>query len=88
MDLTIPAYYSSITERTRSTNFAKTHASATWTVCSLDARTTLNELGLPYGRKSKTIAPPNGPFSRRGRLHAAPLDWRLRTGQVPMTSGQ
>lgn len=56
-------YYSSITERTRSTNFAETHNSAVWSLCSLEARTKLNELGLPYGRKSKTIAPPSIEFS-------------------------
>ncbi|MEV5534688.1 LAGLIDADG family homing endonuclease [Streptomyces prunicolor] len=61
-------YNSSITERTRSTNFAKAHHSATWTLCSLEARTTLNDLGLPYGRKSTTIAPPRGEFSHRDYL--------------------
>ncbi|MEU9455988.1 LAGLIDADG family homing endonuclease [Streptomyces sp. NPDC048277] len=61
-------YYSSITERTRSTNFTESHTAAVWSLCSLEARTTLNELGLPYGRKSKTIAPPNGEFSRRDYL--------------------
>jgi len=61
-------YNSSITERTRSTNFAETHHSATWTLCSLEARTKLNELGLPYGRKSKKIAPPRVDFSRRDYL--------------------
>ncbi|WP_324609636.1 LAGLIDADG family homing endonuclease [Streptomyces sp. WM6386] len=57
-------YYSSINERTRSTNFAETHNSATWSLCSLEARTLLNNLGLPYGRKSKTISPPHGDFAR------------------------
>ncbi|MGW0824999.1 hypothetical protein [Streptomyces sp. NPDC002845] len=61
-------YYSSITERTRSTNFAETHRSAVWSLCSLEARTKLNELGLPYGRKSKTIAPPHVEFSHRDYL--------------------
>ncbi|MGW2053501.1 hypothetical protein ACWCOZ_06165 [Streptomyces sp. NPDC001840] len=61
-------YNSSITERTRSTNFAENHHSATWTLCSLEARTTLNRLGLPYGRKSRAIAPPRVPFSRRDYL--------------------
>ncbi|MBT2676445.1 LAGLIDADG family homing endonuclease [Streptomyces sp. ISL-14] len=61
-------YYSSITERTRSTNFAETHRSAVWSLCSLEARTKLNELGLPYGRKSKTVAPPDSDFSRRDYL--------------------
>ncbi|MCZ4609940.1 hypothetical protein O3S80_40470 [Streptomyces sp. Lzd4kr] len=61
-------YYTSITERTRSTNFARAHNSATWTLCSLEARTRLNELGLPYGSKSKTIAPPGIEFSHRDYL--------------------
>jgi len=61
-------YNSSIRERTRSTNFSESHHSATWTMCSLEARTKLNELGLPYGRKSKKITPPRVPFSRRDYL--------------------
>jgi hypothetical protein len=61
-------YPSYIRERTRSTNFAESHHSATWTLHSLPARTRLNELGLPYGRKSKNIAPPRVPFSRRDYL--------------------
>ncbi|MFG2382404.1 hypothetical protein [Streptomyces avermitilis] len=61
-------YKSSIRERTRSTNFAKTHHSATWTVCALEARTLLNACGLPYGRKSKDVAPPRGQFSHRDYL--------------------
>jgi hypothetical protein len=61
-------YNSSITERTRSTNFAETHHSATWTLCSLEARSKLNQLGLPCGRKSKKITPPRVPFSRRDYL--------------------
>ncbi|MGW7256922.1 LAGLIDADG family homing endonuclease [Streptomyces sp. NPDC054834] len=61
-------YYSSVTERTRTTNFAETSHTAVWSLCSLEARTTLNELGLPYGRKSKTIAPPNSQFSHRDYL--------------------
>jgi len=58
-------YYSSVTERTRSTNFAETHISATWTLCALAARSRINELGLPYGRKSHTIEPPRAPVSAR-----------------------
>ncbi|MET8830852.1 hypothetical protein ABZX40_35435 [Streptomyces sp. NPDC004610] len=58
-------YYSSVTERTRSTNFAECHRSATWSLCSLEARTKINELGLPYGRKSEKVAPPRGEFSTR-----------------------
>ncbi|MFE1751038.1 LAGLIDADG family homing endonuclease [Streptomyces anandii] len=61
-------YYSSVTERTRSTNFAQTSHTAVWTVCSLEARTRLNELGLPYGHKSTAISPPCVEFSRRDYL--------------------
>ncbi|MGW7043625.1 hypothetical protein ACWGDT_13120 [Streptomyces avermitilis] len=61
-------YKSSISERIRSTNFAKAHHSATWTVCALEARTVLNARGLPYGRKSKDVAPPHGQFSHRDYL--------------------
>ncbi|MEU0107900.1 LAGLIDADG family homing endonuclease [Streptomyces sp. NPDC006251] len=64
-------FYSRISTRTRSTNFAELHTSATWTLCSLEARTRLNELGLPYGRKSKTIAPPLVEFSSRDYLRGA-----------------
>jgi hypothetical protein len=61
-------YYSSVTERTRTTNFAESHRSATWSLCSLEARTRLHDLGLPYGRKSKTISPPRGEFAGRDYL--------------------
>ncbi|MFF7885933.1 hypothetical protein ACH40F_30140 [Streptomyces sp. NPDC020794] len=61
-------YKSSITERTRSTNFAETSHTALWSLYSLEARTKLNQLGLPYGRKSKTITPPRVVFSRRDYL--------------------
>ncbi|MFF2304477.1 hypothetical protein ACFVVP_18465 [Streptomyces sp. NPDC058128] len=61
-------YKSSITERTRSTNFSWKHHSATWNLCALEARTILNQLGLPYGKKSKTITPPRVAFSRHDYL--------------------
>ncbi|MCX5170713.1 hypothetical protein OG616_22230 [Streptomyces antibioticus] len=61
-------YNSSITERIRSTNFAERSHTAIWTLCSLEARTTINRLGLPYGRKSMTISPPECAFSRRDYL--------------------
>ncbi|WP_322870686.1 hypothetical protein [Streptomyces goshikiensis] len=57
-------YYSSITERVRATNFAEHAHSATWTLCALEARTLVNELGIPYGKKSRTIKPPRVDFSR------------------------
>ncbi|MGW1774755.1 hypothetical protein [Streptomyces sp. NPDC002104] len=56
-------YYSSIIERVRSTNFAERHHSVTWSVSSLEARTIVNELGIPYGKKSLTIKPPSTNFS-------------------------
>ena len=58
-------YHSRVTERTRKTNFAEVHTSAIWTLCALEARTLINELGLPYGRKSRTVAPPKGALSVR-----------------------
>ncbi|WP_309248840.1 hypothetical protein [Streptomyces sp. MNP-20] len=58
-------YNSSVTQRTRSTNFAEVHTSATWSMCSLEARTRINALGLPYGRKSNDIAPPRVAFRAR-----------------------
>ncbi|MFF3728268.1 LAGLIDADG family homing endonuclease [Streptomyces erythrochromogenes] len=61
-------YYSSISERTRATNFSESHTSATWSLCSLEARSTINELGLPYGHKSMNIRPPRVDFSRRDYL--------------------
>lgn len=61
-------YSSSVTERTRDTNFAESHHTATWSLCSLEARTRFNELGIPYGRKSRKITPPRGEFSRRDYL--------------------
>ncbi|MFJ7969255.1 hypothetical protein [Streptomyces sp. NPDC096324] len=57
-------YNSTIGGRTRTTNFAASHESSIWNLCALEARTKLNELGLPYGRKSRTIAPPHAPFSQ------------------------
>ncbi|WP_370413380.1 LAGLIDADG family homing endonuclease [Streptomyces fradiae] len=57
-------YNSSITQRTRATNFAEVSHTATWALCALEARTRLNDLGIPYGRKSKRITPPRVPFSR------------------------
>jgi hypothetical protein len=61
-------FYSSISTRQRSTNVSDAHTSVTWRLCSLEARTKLSELGLPYGRKSKTIAPPLIEFSKRDYL--------------------
>ncbi|MCA6094640.1 hypothetical protein LE181_21015 [Streptomyces sp. SCA3-4] len=61
-------YNSTISERTRATNFSENHRSAIWTVCSLEARNRLAELGIPYGKKSTRITPPRVPFSPRDYL--------------------
>lgn len=61
-------YNSTISRRTRATNFAESYTSAVWRLCSVEARTRINQLGLPYGRKSTTIRPPQGEFSRRDYL--------------------
>jgi hypothetical protein len=56
-------YPSSITYRTRRTNFSKSHTSAVWTVCALEFRRELIDLGLPVGRKSDVVRPPSVPLS-------------------------
>lgn len=61
-------YRSSVGTRTRSTNFAPRHTTALWTLCALEARDRLEELGLPYGRKSTTVTPPQVPYARRDYL--------------------
>ena len=61
-------YPTSITTRTRSTNFMKRHTSAIWTLCALEARRELIELGLPVGKKSRIVQPPAVPFSTNDYL--------------------
>lgn len=58
----------SVTFRTRATNFVDSARLATLTLCALEARKQLLELGLPVGRKSAIIGPPEGPFSHRDYL--------------------
>ena len=57
-----------ISYRTRVTNFSASASSAVLNLCALEGRMRLLELGLPVGRKSATIAPPVVPFSRRDYL--------------------
>jgi len=60
---------SSITFRTRTTNFSSSACRyATLNMCMLEGRTRLLELGLPVGRKSAIIAPPVEPFSHSDYL--------------------
>jgi len=57
--------YTSVRRRTRSTNFAAVHESATLTICDLATRRSLEAAGLPTGKKSKSVAPPSGPLAAR-----------------------
>ncbi|MET8540733.1 LAGLIDADG family homing endonuclease [Kitasatospora sp. NPDC004799] len=59
---------STISYRTRTTNFKADHTSAMWTVCAREFREELQTLGLPVGRKSEIVAPPSVPFSERDYL--------------------
>lgn len=56
--------YSSITTRRRKTNFKDEYESVAWTVYDLAFRQTLLALGMPEGRKSVIVAPPQVEFSR------------------------
>jgi hypothetical protein len=62
MQQAIP-WRTSIRFRTRTTNFADCAHTAVLTMCALEGRERLLELGLPTGRKSATVAPPAEPFS-------------------------
>ncbi|MFE5583476.1 LAGLIDADG family homing endonuclease [Kitasatospora sp. NPDC056531] len=61
-------YNSTISYRTRTTNFKAEHTSVIWTVCAREFRKELQALGLPVGRKSEIVAPPTVPFSERDYL--------------------
>lgn len=55
--------YSSISYRRRDTNFKKKYTSVIWSLCDRDVRDTLEVLGLPYGKKSSLVEPPQAPYS-------------------------
>ncbi|MCP2341450.1 LAGLIDADG family homing endonuclease [Actinomadura rupiterrae] len=65
-------YPSTITFRTRSTNFTTNdpHRSAVWNLYDLEVRRTLEGLGLPPGKKSAVIKPPQPPFSEPDYVRA------------------
>jgi hypothetical protein len=67
MQAAIP-WRTTLSYRTRATNFSKSASSAVLNLCALEGRTELLELGLPIGRKSATIAPPVEPFSHSDYL--------------------
>jgi hypothetical protein len=57
-------FYSSITERVRTTNFSSNHTSVIWRVYDKTFRDCLELWGLPSGKKSESIKPPNCNFSK------------------------
>lgn len=57
---------SSVSTRTRTTNFSSDYTSATWRICNLAFRRELESCGVPAGRKSNHVAPPAGLFHQRG----------------------
>jgi hypothetical protein len=56
--------YSSISIRRRKTNFKDEHESAAWIVYDFEFRQPLLALGMPEGRKSGVVKPPEVEFSR------------------------
>ncbi len=60
-----PTVYTSIKIRNRDTNFKKNHRSYVLTISDKNFRDEINKLGIPYGKKSEIVAPPNIEFSER-----------------------
>lgn len=58
-------FNSTVSYRTRKTNYSQESKTAVWTVCAREFRLELIELGLPTGRKSHSIAPPVVPIAER-----------------------
>jgi hypothetical protein len=56
--------YSSVRNRIRDTNFKKNFKSSILSICDLSFRTLINNLGVPYGRKSRLIKPPLEIYSK------------------------
>jgi hypothetical protein len=54
---------SRLSERTRDTNFKRAHTSCCLTICAVEFREKLIELGLPHSKKSETVGIPNANFS-------------------------
>ncbi|MGA9873202.1 MAG: hypothetical protein WBQ44_18930 [Rhodococcus sp. (in: high G+C Gram-positive bacteria)] len=61
-----PESNSTVTTRTRTTNFAVDYTSAMWRMCDLSFRRELEACGVPVGRKSVQVGPPESPFHERG----------------------
>ena len=54
---------SSVSSRTRNTNFCKNYKSICWSSCNQEIIKKLIEFGLPPGKKSEIISPPKENFS-------------------------
>jgi hypothetical protein len=61
---TVIPCYTSIRHRTRDTNFSKAYESAALSFFDQSTRKAIAALGVPPGRKSRTIAPPQQPFAK------------------------
>ncbi|GJF31918.1 hypothetical protein KNE206_46180 [Kitasatospora sp. NE20-6] len=59
---------STLRYRTRATNFSPQHSAVVWSAYTLEFRRTLEELGMPAGRKSAVVAPPRRPHAERDYL--------------------
>jgi hypothetical protein len=57
-------FHSSISERTRKTNFSNNYVSVIWNVFDKRFREFLMENGIPCGRKSNSISAPVGRYSK------------------------
>lgn len=55
--------YSSVKPRVRDTNFKKDYESVVWTLSDWEARNSLEELGVPAGRKSESVGLPTFDYS-------------------------
>lgn len=53
---------STITYRSRSTNFSEDYNSIVWTMCHQSFREEMNRLGIPIGTKSDIVKPPVAPY--------------------------
>jgi len=60
-----PSLYSSISFRKRDTNFKKNYRSHVLAMFDRSFREEINGLGIPYGKKSEIIAPPESNFCER-----------------------
>lgn len=60
-----PSVYSSISLRMRDTNFKKDNISYVLGIFNMKFREEINKLGIPYGKKSEIISPPNNNFNER-----------------------